>query len=43
MYGTIGQVLNENILQAKKAQYPAQITKYETFIRQNWMGKRTEL
>ena len=41
VYGTIGQVLNENILQAKKAQYPAQITKYETFIRQNWMGKRT--
>lgn len=40
VYGTFGTVLNERLLQDKKKQYPNNVNRYETFIRQNWMGKR---
>lgn len=39
--GTFGNVLTESGLQAKIARYPDQIGEYESFIRQNWMGRRT--
>lgn len=40
VYGTYGQVLTENLLQAKLKQYPNNIKQYESFIRANWLGKR---
>ena len=39
VYGTFGTILNESTLQQKKKQYPGNVNQYETFIRQNWMGK----
>ncbi len=41
VYGTIGQILTEAILQYKMKQYPNNVPQYETFIRENWMGRRT--
>jgi len=40
VYGTIGQVLTENILKQKQQQYPDQINKYMDLI-QTFIGKRT--
>lgn len=40
VYGTYGQILNENLLQAKLKQYPENIINYINFIRDNWIGKR---
>lgn len=41
VYGTYGTVLNETILQQKLQQFPDEVSPFESFIRQNWMGKRT--
>jgi len=41
VYGTIGQVLTDAILQYKKKQYPKNILHYEAFIRKTWIGRRT--
>lgn len=39
--GTFGQVLDESLFEAKLAQYPGNISPYEDFIRENWLGGRT--
>ena len=41
VYGTYGLALTEKILQDKLKQYPDNVKQYESFIRQNWVGKRT--
>lgn len=41
VYGSWGKVLTEPSLLNKIEQYPNNIKKYESFIRKNWMGKRT--
>lgn len=40
-YGTYGKMLTEPSLLNRMSQYPNNIKKYETFIRKNWIGKRT--
>jgi len=40
VYGTYGLTITEKILQDKLKQYPSNVKQYESFIRQNWMGKR---
>lgn len=39
VYGTYGQILTEKLYLEKSKQYPNDINKYESFIRENWMGK----
>lgn len=41
VWGTFGQVLTERLYQDKLRQYPKGVGNYKTFIRQNWLGKRT--
>ncbi|MCX7817540.1 MAG: peptidoglycan-binding protein [Syntrophales bacterium] len=41
VYGTIGQVLTDKILEYKLKQYPRMITPYIDFIRTNYIGKVT--
>ncbi|MBC5787053.1 MULTISPECIES: hypothetical protein [Clostridiaceae] len=41
VYGTYGTVLSETILRQKLQQFPDEVVPFESFIRQNWMGKRT--
>ena len=41
VWGTFGQVLNERLFQEKLRQYPSGVGNYRTFIRNNWLGKRT--
>lgn len=41
VWGTFGQVLTEETLEAKLEQYPEELGEYEDFIRANWVGKRT--
>lgn len=41
VYGTYGNVLTEELLQDRASMFGEQVTGYEDFIRQNWMGKRT--
>ena len=41
VWGTFGQVLNETLLQQKIKQYPQGVGNYRTFIRENYMGRRT--
>jgi len=41
VYGTYGKVLTPDLLQRKLNQYPDNIKKYENFIRENYIGKRT--
>lgn len=41
VYGTFGYVLSEQMLDDKLAQYPAMVGENESFIRQNWLGRRT--
>lgn len=41
VYGTYGNVLTEELLQDRADMFGEQVTGYEDFIRQNWMGKRT--
>ena len=41
VYGTYGEILTASILNQKIKQYQFQVKKYEDFIRQNWLGKRT--
>lgn len=40
VWGTFGQVLTEPLLQQKIKQYPSYVGNHQTFIRQNWLGKR---
>jgi len=40
VYGMFGTVLDEDMLTYKKNQYPEDVTPYEEFIRENWLGKR---
>lgn len=41
VYGTYGNVLTEELLQDRASMFGEQVTGFEDFIRQNWMGKRT--
>lgn len=41
VYGTYGTVLDEGLLTSKIGQYPDEVGGHETFIRQNWLGRRT--
>lgn len=41
VYGTYGEVLDENLLASKISQYPNEVGKDEEFIRKNWLGRRT--
>lgn len=41
VWGTFGMVLTEALFNQKLAQYPDGVGKYESFIRSNWMKKRT--
>ena len=40
VYGTYGTVLDEGLLTSKIGQYPDEVGGHETFIRQNWLGRR---
>ena len=41
VWGTYGQILTNNSLEALVSQYPEDVGGYKTFIEQNWLGKRT--
>jgi hypothetical protein len=41
VYSTYGRVLNESILQEAIKEYPTHINQYLSFIRSNWMNRRT--
>ena len=41
VYGTYGNVLNENSLQDRASVFGCEVTDYMDFIRENWLGKRT--
>ena len=41
VWGTCGQVLTPTLFEQKKKQYPTGVGNYETFIKSNWMDKRT--
>ncbi len=41
VYGTYGNILTEELLQDRASMFGEQVTGFEDFIRQNWMGKRT--
>ena len=41
VWGTVGGVLSEAVLQSKINQYPDVVTKNAAFIREHWMGGRT--
>lgn len=41
VWGTFGQVLTQSIYNQKLRQYPSGVGRYRTFIRQNWLNKRT--
>lgn len=41
VWGTFGQVLTRDLLEAKLEQYPEELGEYEDFIRSNWLGGRT--
>lgn len=41
VYGTYGNMLSEPSLIARMNQYPTHIKQHESFIRKNWLGKRT--
>ena len=41
VWGTFGQLLTEGLLKQKISQYPEGVGNYESFIRNNWLGRRT--
>ncbi|SHI70092.1 NlpC/P60 family protein [Lutispora thermophila] len=41
VWGTFGLTLNETLLKQKLKQYPKEVGQYESFIRKNWLGKKT--
>ena len=41
VWGTYGNVLTPSLLAYKLQQYPEGVGNYETFIRENWLGRRT--
>lgn len=41
VWGTYGNVLTESLFAYKLKQYPDGVGKYESFIRANWLGRRT--
>lgn len=41
VWGTFGNVLTESLLKYKIDQYGNQVRRYEHFIRENWLNKRT--
>ncbi len=41
VYGTYGNVLNENSLQDRASVFGCEVTDYMDFIRENWLGKHT--
>ncbi|HHY77781.1 MAG TPA: hypothetical protein GX498_04630 [Clostridiales bacterium] len=41
VWGTYGLTLTEALLKQKLKQYPKEVGKYESFIRKNWLGKKT--
>jgi hypothetical protein len=41
VWGTFGQVLDNNLYNAKLQQYPEEVGRYADFIQANWLGGRT--
>lgn len=41
VWGTFGQILTDNLLNQKLKQYPKGVGNYISFIRSNWLGRRT--
>ena len=41
VWGTYGNVLTPSLFDYKLQQYPDGVGKYATFIRENWLGRRT--
>ena len=41
VWGTFGNVLTSSLLYYKIEQYPEGVGNYESFIRENWLGRRT--
>ncbi len=41
VWGTFGAMLTPALLQQKISQYPSQVGAHQTFIRQNWLNRRT--
>ena len=41
VWGTFGQVLDNNLYNAKLQQYPEEVGRYADFIQSNWLGGRT--
>jgi len=41
VYGTYGNILNEELLQDRASMFGEQVTGFEDFIRENWMRRRT--
>lgn len=41
VWGTYGRVLTDSLLDSKLKQYPDELSDYEDFIRENWLGGRT--
>lgn len=41
VWGTFGQVLTPTLLNQKIKQYPSGVGNHQTFIRQNWLNKRS--
>ena len=41
VWGTYGHILTPDLLAYKLVQYPGEVGKYETFIKANYLGKRT--
>ena len=41
VWGTFGNVLTSSLLQYKLEQYPEGVGNFESFIRENWLGRRT--
>lgn len=41
VWGTFGQVLTQTLFSQKLKQYPSEVGKYESFIKDNWLNKKT--
>jgi hypothetical protein len=40
VYGTFGQILTPELLEAKRKQYPTRVNQFMEFIKTHWMGRR---
>lgn len=41
VWGTFGLILTDTLFQQKLKQHPLEVGRYEAFIRQNWLGRKT--